>query len=221
MKTNMYSIEIANIVKQFLTEDSWNFSFDEEHGIFKFGLRIKGKIHSLKYFISIRTNEIIVYGICPIGVDEEDNKMMMEMAEFLHRVNWGLRNGCFEFDFRDGEIRFRSYIDCDKTLPSIESIKNSIFCTAAMFEKYGAGITSIIFAEGYAQEAIAMCEKKYEEELYSILSEIGDSDLAAMMTRQAEGQEITEEGADGEKLPSEEIPKVHMDLFGEKKTEVE
>ena len=99
MKTNMYSIEIANIVKQFLTEDSWNFSFDEEHGIFKFGLRIKGKIHSLKYFISIRTNEIIVYGICPIGVDEEDNKMMMEMAEFLHRVNWGLRNGCFEFDF--------------------------------------------------------------------------------------------------------------------------
>ena len=126
MKTNMYSIEIANIVKQFLTEDSWNFSFDEEHGIFKFGLRIKGKIHSLKYFISIRTNEIIVYGICPIGVDEEDNKMMMEMAEFLHRVNWGLRNGCFEFDFRDGEIRFRSYIDCDKTLPSIESIKNSI-----------------------------------------------------------------------------------------------
>ena len=198
MKTNMYSIEIANIVKQFLTEDSWNFSFDEEHGIFKFGLRIKGKIHSLKYFISIRTNEIIVYGICPIGVDEEDNKMMMEMAEFLHRVNWGLRNGCFEFDFRDGEIRFRSYIDCDKTLPSIESIKNSIFCTAAMFEKYGAGITSII-----------------------ILSEIGDSDLATMMTRQAENQEITEEGADGEKLPSEEIPKVHMDLFGEKKTEVE
>ena len=62
MKTNIYSIEIANIVKQFLTEDSWNFSFDEEHGIFKFGLRIKGKIHSLKYFISIRTNEIIVYG---------------------------------------------------------------------------------------------------------------------------------------------------------------
>lgn len=160
MKTNMYSIEIANIVKQFLTEDSWNFSFDEEHGIFKFGLRIKGKIHSLKYFISIRTNEVIVYGICSIGVEEEDNKMMMEMAEFLHRVNWGLRNGCFEFDFRDGEIRFRSYIDCDKTLPSIESIKNSIFCTAAMFEKYGAGITSIIFAEGYAQEAIAMCEKK-------------------------------------------------------------
>lgn len=38
MKTNMYSIEIANIIKQFLTEDSWNFSFDEEHGIFKFGL---------------------------------------------------------------------------------------------------------------------------------------------------------------------------------------
>ena len=53
MKTNMYSIDIANIVKQFLTEDSWNFSFDEEHGIFKFGLRIKLNIHILNYFIII------------------------------------------------------------------------------------------------------------------------------------------------------------------------
>lgn len=221
MKTNRYSIELANIVKQFLTEDDWNFSFDEERGIFKFGLRIRGKIHNLKYFIGIRKNEIIVYSICPIGADEEDNEMMTEMAEFLHRVNWGIRNGCFEFDFRDGEIRFRSYIDCDKTIPSTKSIKNSICCAAAMFEKYGAGITSIIFAEGYAKEAIAMCEKKEEEELRRILSEIGDSDLTTMVTRLSEKPEITEEGSDGEGLSSEEIPKVHMDLFDEKKAEVQ
>lgn len=59
MKTNMYSIEIANIVKQFLTEDSWNFSFDEEHGIFKFGLRIKGKIHSLSILLVLEQMKLL------------------------------------------------------------------------------------------------------------------------------------------------------------------
>ena len=176
-------------------------------------MRFQFDVENVCQIIFGRRREFFIIDIdfCGIGSDVE--------FQLLRKRN--CRIGCFEFDFRDGEIRFRSYIDCDKTLPSIESIKNSIFCTAAMFEKYGAGITSIIFAEGYAQEAIAMCEKKYEEELYSKLSEIGDSDLATMMTRQAENQEITEEGADCEKLPSEEIPKVHMDLFGEKKTEVE
>ena len=39
MKKYNYSNEIANVVKQFLTDDDWHYSFDEERGIFDFGLR--------------------------------------------------------------------------------------------------------------------------------------------------------------------------------------
>lgn len=46
MKKYNYSNEIANVVKQFLTDDDWHYSFDEERGIFDFGLRVRSKIQN-------------------------------------------------------------------------------------------------------------------------------------------------------------------------------
>lgn len=119
MKKFNYSNEIANVVKQFLTEDDWHYSFDEERGIFDFGLRVRSKIHKIKYLIDVKEDEMIVYGICPIVADRDDEKMMAQMAEFICRANYGLNNGCFEFNFRDGKIRYKSFIDCDEVLRSI------------------------------------------------------------------------------------------------------
>ncbi|MGN8961466.1 hypothetical protein [Bariatricus sp. HCP28S3_D3] len=226
MKKYNYSNEIANVVKKFLTDDDWHYSFDEERGIFDFGLRVRSKIQKIKYLIDVKEDEMVVYGICPIGADRDDEKMMAQMAEFICRANFGLKNGCFEFDFRDGEIRYKSFIDCDDVLPSTEVVKNSIHCTAAMYKRYAAGITSIIFAGSSAKEAIAMCEKSPDEELRSMLAEIGadagDGDVADMIARLAERLGITteEEAATSETASSEDAAEVHVDLFGKKKAEV-
>ena len=85
--------------------------------------------------------------------------MMAQMAEFLCRANYGLQNGCFELDFRDGEIRYKSFIDCDDMMPSFEVIQNSIYCTAGMFQRYAPGIVDIIFSGCTAKAAIEKCEK--------------------------------------------------------------
>lgn len=225
MKKCNYSNEIANVVKQFLTDDGWLYSFDEECGIFEFGLRVRSKIQKIKYFIDIKEDEMIVYGICPIGADWADERMMAQMAEFICRANYGLKNGCFEFDFGDGEIRYKSFIDCDEVLPSTEVVKNSVHCTAAMYKHYAAGITSIIFAGSSAKEAIAMCEKSSDEELRSMLAEMGadaeDGDMSGMIARLAERLGITseEEVTTSETVASEEAAEVHVDLFGRKKAE--
>ena len=189
MKKYNYSNEIANVVKKFLTDDDWHYSFDEERGIFDFGLRVRSKIQKIKYLIDVKEDEMVVYGICPIGADRDDEKMMAQMAEFICRANFGLKNGCFEFDFRDGEIRYKSFIDCDEVLPSTEVVKNSIHCTAAMYKRYAAGITSIIFAGSSAKEAIAMCEKSPDEELRRVAEDAlralpnkGNADLSSVRT---------------------------------------
>ena len=58
-----------------------------------------------------------------------------------------------------------------------------------MYKRYAAGITSIIFAGSSAKEAIAMCEKSPEEELRSMLAEMGedagDGDVADISKIQA------------------------------------
>lgn len=205
MRKYEYSNELVNLVKKFLVDDEWHFSFDENTGVFDFGLRVKSKIQKINYIVDVHEDEIVVYGMCPIGADHTDSKMMAQMAEFLCRANYGLKNGCFELDFRDGEVRFRSFIDCEDVMPSTEVIKNSIHCTAAMFKRYAPGIVDIIFAGCTAKEAIAKCEKSPEAELRSMITEaVGEdmegADIEAMLARFAANLGISDET---EETPSE------------------
>ena len=200
MRKYEYSKDLVNIVKKFLVDDNWHFSFDENTGIFDF-VRVKSKIQKINYIVDVHEDEMIIYGMCPIGADHTNANMMVQMAEFLCRANYGLKNGCFELDFRDGEIRFKSFIDCEDLMPSIEVIKNSIHCTAAMFKRYAPGIVDIIFSGRTAKEAIAKCEKSTEDELRSMISEavgedMEDTDIADMIERLAARLGITENGVD-------------------------
>lgn len=225
MRKYEYSNDLVNIVKQFLVDDDWHFSFDESTGVFDFGLRVKSKIQKINYIVDVHEDELIVYGMCPIGADHTDANMMAQMAEFLCRANYGLKNGCFELDFRDGEIRFRSFIDCEDLMPSTEVIKNSIHCTAAMFKRYAPGIVDIIFSGCMAKEAIAKCEKSSDDELRSMLSEVGGedmegTDIADMIERFAARLGITEDGEDESTEGSDDAcssDEIRVDPFDGKK----
>lgn len=214
MRKYEYSNELANLVKKFLVDDDWHFSFDENTGVFEFGLRIKSKIQKINYIVDVHEDEIVVYGMCPIGVDHNGSNMLAQMAEFLCRANYGLKNGCFELDFRDGEIRYKSFIDCEDVMPSNEVIKNSIHCTAAMFKRYAPGIVDIIFSGSSAEEVIAKCEKSPEAELRSMITEVvgedmEETDIEAMITHLATRLGITDDSddeSDGDiNVASEEI----------------
>lgn len=182
MSKMKYSEELANFVKEFLVEDDWHFSFDESIGVFEFGLRIDSKIHKIEYAVDVKEDEIIVYGLCPIIADSGDADMMARMAEFLCRVNYGLKNGCFELNFQNGEgdIRFRSYIDCEDSMPSNKVFRNSIYCTAAMFLRYATGIVDIVFSDCTAEEALAKCRKTQREELRSEIMKMAGEDTGIL-----------------------------------------
>lgn len=44
MKEKIYSKDIAHAINTYLKDDDWYFSFDEQRGVFKFGLSLKGKM---------------------------------------------------------------------------------------------------------------------------------------------------------------------------------
>lgn len=206
MRKYEYSDEIVNVVKKFLDDDEWHYSFDEKTGIFRFNLRIRSKIKKISYVIDVHDEEFIVYGMSPVCADSEDAEMMAQMAEFICRANCGLMNGCFELDFSDGEIRFRSFVDSDNLLPSTEVVENSVYCTSAMFKRYAAGIVDIIFGGASAKDAIAKCEKTTagttEEELRSALEETLGGDVSgksveALLSRLTSELGISKESDEG------------------------
>ena len=219
MKNRTYSKSIADAINSFLTEDDWHFSFDDQCGLFKFSLNLKGRIKKVSYIVDVKDDEYVVYAISPLGADEDDEKMMAIMAEFICRANYGLKNGNFELDMRDGEIRYKSFVDCEGLTPTTEMVRNSIHCPAAMFDRYGDGIVDIIFGNSTAKEAVAKCEKSPEEELRALLGEEfdGDDDMEAMIARLAARFEIDESElhTDGETADSSDgETEVKTDLFG-------
>lgn len=219
MKNRAYSKSIANVINSFLTEDEWHFSFDDHRGIFKFGLNLKGRIKKVSYIIDVKDDEYVVYAISPLGADDDDEKMMATMADFLCRANYGLKNGNFELDMRDGEIRYKCFVDCEGITPTTEMVRNSIHCPAAMFDRYGVGIVDIIFGNATAKEAIAKCEKSPAEELRALLgNELGgDEDMDAMIARLAArfGIDERELRSDSETFESDDSEtEVRTDLFG-------
>lgn len=225
MKERTYSMNIANAVNDFLKEDDWHFSFDEKRGIFRFGLGLKGKLKKLHYIVDIKEDEYLVYAISPLGADEEDAKMMANMAEFICRANYGLKMGNFELDFDDGEVRFKVHVLCKGVTPTAEMIKRSIYCPATMFDHYGSGIVDIIFNDTSGKAAVEKCEKHSESEIRSILAELlGDNDTAvseggdteSMVARLAarfgitDTDETNQDSEDGDNID------IHTDLFDKK-----
>ncbi len=159
MAERAYSKAIASAIDGFLTGDDWHYTFDDEKGLFRFNLTLTKKIKKVSYIVDIKKDGFLVYAIPPLGAEEGDSNMMAQMAEFVCRANYALINGNFELDMRDGEIRYKTYVNCDGQLPTTEIIKDSIYCPAFMFEKYSAGITGIIFGDMTAKQAIDLCEK--------------------------------------------------------------
>lgn len=219
MKNRTYSKSIANVINSFLTEDDWHFSFDDKHGLFRFGLNLKGRIKKVSYIIDVKDDEYVVYAISPLGADDDNEKVMATMADFLCRANYGLKNGNFELDMRDGEIRYKCFVDCEGITPTSEMVRNSIHCPAAMFDRYGAGIVDIIFGNATAKEAIAKCEKSPAEEFRAILGEElgGDEDVDAMIARLAARFGIDESDLRNDSemsISNDSETEVRTDLFG-------
>ena len=183
MSNTFYSEEIVETIRDYLTENDWSFSFDEHRGTFQFGLLLKGKLKQIRYELHVWKDEYVVLAKCPVGVDRQDKTTMANMAEFVCRVNYSLKNGGFELDFRDGEIQYRTFVDCSGISLSSAVIRNSLHCPAVMYERYGTGILDILFLGKTTEEAIKHCEEDKTQMLHELISKLSDEagDMRALL----------------------------------------
>lgn len=93
-----------------MDEDDWKYSFDKEKGMFRFGLKIKSRLSQIQYMVRVHEKHITFYGITPVSPDHEDEKMMGQMAEFICKANYGLKNGCFEMVIMTEKFAIRAML---------------------------------------------------------------------------------------------------------------
>lgn len=153
-----YNQDLAQAIDSFLTEDEWKYSFDKDKGAFRFGVSIESRMKKVQCTIQVDSESYVVYASYPLGGDPEDKDLMARLSEFVTRANCGMKWGCFEMDWDDGEIRYRIFVDCEGSMPSRDIIKNSIVCPGMICNRYADGIIDVLFRNAGAEEAIEKCE---------------------------------------------------------------
>ncbi len=149
--------QIVDAVRDWLDDDDWHYDYDAERHVIRTGVSLDCKLRSARVFIPIREDcSYIVNIVSPINGDPKD---IGEMLKYLTMANYGLTNGNFELDMRDGEIRYKTYVNC-KDLESLPAqiIKDSILFGWVMVERYGNGIAALAMGFSDAETEIKKAE---------------------------------------------------------------
>ncbi|MGK7945104.1 MAG: YbjN domain-containing protein [Microcystaceae cyanobacterium] len=104
------------------------------------------------------TNRFFFYSVFPIKA--QDNHQ--EIAEFITRVNYGLSIGNFEFDFSDGEIRFKTSIDITEDGFGLATIERLIYTNVLMMDRYFPGLMGVVTGKILPETAIQNIENIVE-----------------------------------------------------------
>ena len=99
--------------------------------------------------------QLLVYSICP---NKTSDVKFLQIQEFLSRATFGLKFGNFEFDYDDGEIRFKTSVQFDGDFDFTPMIEGCLSLNIATFERYLPGILHVLFTNISPKEAIASIE---------------------------------------------------------------
>lgn len=161
-KFDHYSKEVFHAIRRFLDKKHLYYHASEILGLIQLDLPTDSMIRRVDLRINVKNDYYIVRALSSVSADPKDAKSMARLAEYLTRVNYRLRNGNFEMDYRDGELAFKCYVDCHGGVPVEEAIDDSIFCPPAMFHQYGNGILQVMGVD--PAQALEDCEARLKEE---------------------------------------------------------
>lgn len=152
-----YSLEIKEAIEQYLKNDEWNYTFDEEREVIRCGINLRNRLKECRIVVDIDETKYLSIALISLNCDE-DNRV--ELSKLLTMINYGLLIGNFEMDFEDGEVRYKVATNCRDCIPSQAIIEDSMMIPAVMFDEYGDVILDVMFGYKTAEEAYASLNNK-------------------------------------------------------------
>ena len=151
------------LFEEFLIEDDWAYDKHSDEERCYLSARYTGK-HAQKCLIfqaNLDSNIIMCFVYLFISVPERHR---VAIAELVCRINHRLLTGSFDFDFRDGEVRFRHAFDIEGgelTHTMIRHLRDRALVTA---DEYYPAFMAIMYGDKTAEEAILSIEEQGAEE---------------------------------------------------------
>jgi hypothetical protein len=115
-------------------------------------IRVQGRrfLVTLCVCVDDAARMIACYGILPVQVAPERR---LSVAEAIVRINQGLRIGCFDLDFDDGEVRFRVGCDVEGGALTQHMALTMFGAVSGSVDRFGPALMSVIFGQVSPEDA--------------------------------------------------------------------
>lgn len=141
-----------NAVANFFKGIDFKFQVDEERELIHMGF--SGKSGSWTSIADVKEDRgiLIFYSIASFKVPDDKRSAV---AEFLTRANYNMILGNFEFDFSDGEVRFKTSISVgeDGTLTA-DLIRPVVVTNFGTMDRYLPGVMAVTYGNRTPADAV-------------------------------------------------------------------
>lgn len=147
-----YSTAISDALASLLSAAGIQASFDEraQHGVFSIRMKLRCRLQSAQMIILVREDSFSTLTTMPLSADVDHR---LAVAEYLTRVNWGMRNGNFELNMADGEIRFKTYVHVGAGEVDPAGARLAVMLPFVMIDRFGDGLIDVLFGLKTPREA--------------------------------------------------------------------
>ena len=150
--------EVRAAVENYFERDNLKHEPFNERNVARAVYGIKAKFGHADVFFHAYKDRLVIHIMVPLNAGEEERA---KVGEFLLRANYGLKVGCFDFDFDDGEISYRMSIYCGSDEfepPTYEQIDFAVVVGLSMVDRYGDALVKVMFGLVEPEDAIAAVE---------------------------------------------------------------
>lgn len=153
--------QILDQVIEFFEKENWQFSKIEDESVLQTAFTSdQGTWMCFAQTVEDEaTQRLFFYSVFPVKA--QDNHP--EVAEFVTRVNYGLSIGNFEFDFSDGEIRFKTSLDITEDGFGLATIERLIYTNVLMMDRYFLGLMNVVTGKTVPQIAVESIESSFQQ----------------------------------------------------------
>ena len=139
-------MEMNNVIERVnacIDSIGWEAQALPAQNLIVLGVVIRSDLEKIGMLLEFSEEDYLVYGVAPVTAAADS----CEMLRYLTMANYGMKDGNFEMDLQNGEIRFKTYVRFGgEEVLSEETILRSLLLPPMMFERYGDGIAAL--AEG-------------------------------------------------------------------------
>ncbi|GAA4841492.1 YbjN domain-containing protein [Algivirga pacifica] len=147
--------QIIEISREYLDSLQWKYQDEELHNAIRFGIELEnGKVECL-LIEKVEQELLQFFSLIPLNAPQD---RIEAVAEYVSRANFGLSFGCFEFDYDEGEIRYRTSILTPKGIASENQISSLIHVNLNTMDRYLYGIMKVMFGDADPKRSIEEIE---------------------------------------------------------------